>query len=59
MIAASMSTGGIFSPFDSTMISFSRPVMNTWPCSSMRAVSPELSQPSGPIIAWVASGLFQ
>jgi peptide/nickel transport system permease protein len=40
-------------------ISFRRPVMNTLPCSSIRAVSPELSQPSGWIIALVATSLFQ
>ncbi len=58
-MADSMSTGGTFSPFESTMISFRRPVMKMWPCPSIRAVSPELSQPSGWIIALVASGLFQ
>ena len=57
--ALSTSIGAIFSPFDRTMISFSLPVMNTCPCSSMRAISPELSQPSSEMICRVASAFSQ
>jgi hypothetical protein len=58
MMAASMSLGGTFSPFDSTMISFSRPVSVRKPSSSMAPKSPVCSQPSAKARS-LSSGRFQ
>ena len=55
--AASTSTQYTFSPPRMTM-SLARSTMKTKPSSSMRATSPECSQPSVNAAA-VASGLFQ